>query len=68
MLRPEALRDETRIGQLVEAPLLEADRERTQRLARLRGGERGEHGRVDSAGEEHTDRHVRDQVRSDRVA
>ncbi len=68
VLSAVALRHEPRVGELVEAPLLEADRERAQRLRRLLGRERREHRGVDAAREEHADRHVGDEVRADRVA
>ena len=68
MLRAVALGHEPRVGQLVEAPLLEADRKRAQRLRRLLGGERGQHGRVDPAREQHADRHVGDEVGAHGVA
>ena len=68
MVRAVSLRDEARVRALVEAPLGEPDRERVHRLRRLLRRERGEERRVDAAGEEHADRHVREQVRAHRVA
>ena len=68
MRRPVPLGDEPRVGELVERTLLEADRERAQRPARLVGRERGEHARVDAAREEHADGHVADEVRAHGVA
>ena len=65
---PYRSRDRPRAVELVERRLLEADRERAHRLRRLLGGERRERARVDAAGEQHADRHVRDQVRAHRVA
>ncbi len=59
MVRPVALGDEARVGALVEAALLEADRERVHGVGRLLRRERGEHGRVDAAREQHADRDVR---------
>jgi hypothetical protein len=47
MLRAVALRHEPRIGQLVEAPLLEADRKRAHGLRCFLSGERGQHRGVD---------------------
>ena len=52
MIGPVALGDEPGVGQLVEAALLEADRERAQRLRELLGRECGERGRVDPTGEQ----------------
>ena len=68
VVRRVALGDEPRVGALVEAPLLEADRERVHGLGRLLRGERGEHGRVDAAREQHADRDVGEQMRAHRVA
>ena len=62
-----ALRDETRPVALVEALLLEADRERADALAALRRGQRGERGGVDAAREQHPDGHVGDEVRANGV-
>ena len=67
VLRPVPLRDEPRVTELVEGALLEADRERPQRLRALLGRERGERRRIDSAREQHPDRHVRDEMRAYRV-
>ena len=66
--RPVALGDEPRVGELVERALLEADRERVQRIVRLLGGERGEQRGVDAAGEQDADRDVADEMRAHRVA
>ena len=63
-----ALGHEPGIRQLVEAPLLEADREGAKRLGDLLRRERREHRRVDPAREEHADRDVRHELRADRVA
>ena len=63
-----ALRHEPGVRQLVEAPLLEADREGAKRLGDLLRREGREHRRVDPAREEHADRDVRHEVRADRVA
>ena len=68
MVRRVALRDQARVGALVEAPLLEADRERVHGLGRLLCGKRGEHGRVDAAREQDADRDVGEQVRPNGVA
>ena len=68
VLRPVALGDQPRVGALVEAALGEADRERVHRLRRLLRRERGERRRVDAAGEEDADRHVREEMRPHRVA
>jgi len=68
MVRPVALGDEPSVGALVEAPLLEADRERVHGLRRLLRCERGEHGGVDSARKKHADGHVGQQVGAHRVA
>ena len=68
MLRPVALGDAARVGELVERALLEPDRERAQRLGALLGGERGEQRGVDAAGEQHADGHVADEVRAHGVA
>ena len=65
---PVPLDDEPRVRQLIEGPLLEADREGAQRLGRLLRRECGECRRVDPAREEHTDGHVADEVRAHRVA
>src|SRR5919204_6659188 len=67
VLRAIALRNQARVTELVERALLEADRERAQRLAGRFRGECRKGGRVDPAREQHTDRDVRDQVGSDRV-
>ena len=63
-----ALGDQAGPVELVEAALLEADREGAQRLARLGRGQGGDAAGVDPAGEQHPDRHVGDQVGADRVA
>src|SRR5262249_25575455 len=68
MERPVALGDEPCIRELVERALLEADRERAQRLARLLCGQRGKRARVDAAREQYADGHVADEVRADGVA
>src|SRR5215469_14198405 len=68
MLRPVTVRDEPRVGALVEAALREADRERVHGLRGLLGRERRERGRVDAAGEEDADRYVREQMRPHGVA
>ena len=68
MIRPVPLRYETGLGAFVEAPLLEADRERVHGLGRLLRGERCEHRRVDAAREQHADRHVCEQMRAHGVA
>ena len=60
--------DRLRAGELVERRLLEADRERAHRFRRLLSRERGERAGVDAAREEHSDRHVGDQVRAHGVA
>ncbi len=62
------LRDRARVVQLVERALLEPDRERVHRLARLLRGEGGEERRVDAAREQHSDGDVGDQVRAHGVA
>ena len=62
-----ALGEQPREAALVEAALVEADRERAHR-ARPLGGERGERARVDPAREQDADGHVGDQVGADRVA
>ena len=68
VLRPVPLRDQPGVVALVEAALGEADRERVHRLRRLLRRERGERRRVDAAREEDADRHVREEMRPDRVA
>ncbi len=65
--RPVARRDGAGATELVERCLLEADRERADRLGRLLRGERGERARVDAAGEQDADWHVGEQVGADRV-
>ena len=67
MPRPVALGHEPRVAELVERALLEADRERPQRLARLLRRERGERGRVDAAREQHAHRDVAHEVGPDGV-
>ena len=68
MFGPELLRDQPRLRQLVEALLLEADRERLDRLGGVLG-HRGHHGRgVDAAREEGPHRHVGDHPAADRPA
>ncbi len=68
MLGAVALGDQPRPLELVEARLLEADREGLHRIGLLAGGERDQTGRVDPAGEQHADRHVGNQVGADGVA
>src|SRR5436853_5090562 len=68
MSRSVALCDEPRIAALVEAPLLEADRERVYSLRGLLCGQRREQGRVDSAREEHADRDIGKQVGANGIA
>ena len=68
VVRAVALGDEACVGALVEAALLEADRERVNRVRALLRRERGEHRRVDAAGEHDADRYVGEQVRTHRVA
>src|SRR5262249_49557259 len=63
---PQSLRGQRRPRRLVEALLQEADRERSERLL-VPGGERGDGGRVDAAGEEDAHRHVGDQPLRDRL-
>jgi len=63
-----ALDNETHVAKLVERALLEADRERPQRLAHLLGGERGQDRGIDAAGEQHANRDVADEMRANRVA
>src|SRR5881394_2308895 len=58
----------TRIVELVERPLLEADRERPERLRALLRRKRCERGGIDPARQEHTHRNVADEMRADRVA
>ena len=62
MPRAVPLGHEARAAELVEGALLEADRERPQRLGRLLGRECGERGRVDAAGEQHPDGNVAHEV------
>ena len=62
-----ALGDQTGAVELVEAGLLEADREGLQGALRVGRGERRDPARVDPAGEQHADRDVGDQVGADRV-
>jgi hypothetical protein len=68
MVGAVATGEEPRPLELVEARLLEADREGLQRLGLLAGGEGDDAGRVDAAREQHTDRHVGNQVGADRAA
>jgi len=68
VVRPVALRNEAGLGALVEAPLLEADREGVHGLGRLLRCERRQHGRVDAAREQHADRNIGQQMRPHRVA
>ena len=68
MTRAVALGDQTRVGELVERALLEADRERSHRLCGLLRGERCERSGVDPAREQHADRDVGQQVRPHGVA
>jgi hypothetical protein len=68
VLRPVPLRDGARAVELVERCLLEPDREGPHRLRGLLRRERREHAGVDAAREQHADRHVRDEVRTHRVA
>ena len=68
VVRAVALGDEPRVGELVERALLEADRERAERLGALLRGQRGQRRRVDPAREQHADRDVRDEVGADGVA
>ncbi len=65
---PVAAGDQPRPVELVEARLLEADREGLHRAGLLAGGEGDDPGRVDPAGEQHADRDVGDEVCPDRVA
>ena len=53
---------------LVELAFLESDRERADRARAFHRRERGEHGRIEAAGEEDAHRHVGDEVCPDRVA
>ena len=64
MIRSVALGDESCLGALVEASLLEADRERVYGLGRLLRRKRRQHSRVDAAGEQNADRHIGKQMRS----
>jgi hypothetical protein len=68
VLAVEPLGDRTRALRLVDRASVVADGERLQALRRRLGrGERHER-RVDSAAEEHADRHVGDHPRSDRLS
>ena len=67
MVGAVALRDAPRVGALVEAPLLEADRERVHGFCRLLRGERGQDGGVDAAREQDADGNVGEQVRADGI-
>ena len=61
VVRAEVLRDRARVIRLVEAPLVEADRERLHRLRRpLLDHHRDDRARVDAAAEERAERHVAD--------
>ena len=64
MFRPVTLRDEPCTRELVEGPLLEADRERAQRLGALLCGEGSEERRVDAARKQNAHGHVTDEVRA----
>ena len=68
MVGPIALGDQACPAHLVEAALLEADREGAQRFARLGRGQGGDAAGVDPTGEQHANRHVGDQMGADRVA
>ncbi len=68
MVGAVAAGDQARAVELVEARLLEADREGLHPRPFLARGERRQPGRVDAAGEQHPDRDVGDQVGADRVA
>ena len=57
-----ALRDQSRVGELVEGVFLEADRERAQRLRALLLRERRQQAGVDPAGEEHAHGNVAHEV------
>ena len=65
MLGPQVARDLLRVGRLVEFPLREADRERAYRPARALLHQRDHGARVDSPGEERTQRDVGDQAALD---
>ncbi len=62
MARAVPIGDQSCVGELVEAALLEADREGPDWLRALGGRERGQGRRVDAAGEEDADRHIRNEV------
>src|SRR5262249_32868385 len=68
MTRPVALRDRARTRQLIERALLESDREGSHGLRALLSRERGEGSRVHAAGQQHSDRHVCDEVGAHGVA
>ena len=65
---PVALGDQAGALELVEARLLEPDREGPDRLGGLPGGKRRQPRRVDPSGEQDADRDVGDQVGADGVA
>ena len=68
MVGAVAVGDQAGPGELVEARLLEADREGLHSLPLLAGRQRRQAGGVDTPGEQHADRHVGDQVGAHRVA
>src|SRR3954451_17759745 len=68
VIRSVPLRDAPGVVELVERTLLEPDRERAERLACFLRGEWGERRGIDTAGKEHPDRHVADEMRARGVA
>ena len=66
--RPVALRHLPRVGQLVVLLVLEADREGLDRPGRGLGHAGDDDARIDPAGEERAERHVRDHPADDRLA
>ena len=66
MDRPVALGDRAGVRALVVARLREADRERPDGVAALLGHRRDDDARVDAAGQERAERHVRDEPLADR--
>ena len=68
MVRAIALGNQSSICAFVEAAFWKADGEGVHRFGRLLRRERREHRRVDTARQEHADRHVREKVRPHGVA